>query len=138
MERILIIMIIAILLCYLQPQRKLPPKTPSSRQVSFRGFRFVVLGFRVCPKIGCREDFQPCLNGATCQETCSDVKQQCTCACSEHYHGNRCEVFQPMLNSCQAMARIRQGVVSGIYNFNVSGDKTVKTYCDFTSDEVKA
>ena len=43
-----------------------------------------------------------------------------------------------MLKSCQAIARIKQGMVSGIYNLKVSVDKTVQTYCDFSSGDGKA
>ena len=86
---------------------------------------------------GCCES-RPCLNGGTCRETCSNIKEQYACACSEHYYGKRCELFNPAVKSCQSIARIKPGVVSGIYDLVISFNKTIRTYCDFSSEAGKA
>ncbi|XP_068708450.1 uncharacterized protein [Montipora foliosa] len=86
---------------------------------------------------GCCES-RPCLNGGTCRETCGNIKEQYACACSEHYYGKRCELFNPAVKSCQSIARIKPGVVSGIYDLVISFNKTIRTYCDFSSEAGKA
>ena len=67
-------------------------------------------------------------------EKCSDIKEQYTCACPEHFQGKRCEKFYPQVKSCQAIWMTRPGPYSGVYNLVISENKTVKTYCDFSSE----
>ena len=81
---------------------------------------------------------QPCLNGGACVEKCDDVKEQYICTCPEHYSGRQCEIFDPKAKSCQAIIRIQPGSISGVYNLVISSNKTIQTYCDFSSEAGKA
>lgn len=79
---------------------------------------------------GCCQS-NPCLHDGTCVEKCDDVRERYTCACPEHYHGKRCEIFYPRVKSCQAYLKLKPGSQSGVYNLN----ETTQTYCDFESGQ---
>ena len=81
---------------------------------------------------------KPCLNGGTCEEKCSDVREPYTCTCSKYYKGKRCEQFYPEVKSCQGVKIFRPGSRSGVYELVISDNKTVQSYCDFTSEAGKA
>ena len=81
---------------------------------------------------------KPCLNGGTCEEKCSDVREPYTCTCSKYYKGKRCEQFYPEVKSCQGVKIFRPGSHSGVYELVISDNKTVQSYCDFTSEAGKA
>ncbi|XP_073228174.1 uncharacterized protein [Porites lutea] len=81
---------------------------------------------------------KPCLNGGTCEEKCSDVREPYTCTCSKYYKGKRCEQFYPEVSSCQGLKIFRPGSHSGVYELVISDNKTVQSYCDFTSEAGKA
>ena len=81
---------------------------------------------------------KPCLNGGSCEEKCSDVREPYTCTCSKYYKGKRCEQFYPEVKSCQSLKIFRPGSHSGVYELVISDNKTVQSYCDFTSEAGKA
>ena len=63
---------------------------------------------------------KPCLNGGTCEEKCSDVREPYTCTCSKYYKGKRCEQFYPEVKSCQGVKIFRSGSHSGVYELVIS------------------
>ena len=75
----------------------------------------------------------PCVNGGTCAESCSDIREQYTCACPQHYQGKRCEIFHPRVKSCQSYLDLKPESKSGVYYLN----GTVQSYCDFDSEPGK-
>ena len=79
----------------------------------------------------CRSN--PCLNGGTCTELCSDVKFKFTCACPLKYEGRLCEVVLPQ-GSCLDIKAASPQATSGEYSIQDGSGNFFTTYCDFSSE----
>lgn len=79
----------------------------------------------------CRSN--PCLNGGTRTELCSDVKLKFTCACPLNYKGRVCEILSP-LSSCPGINTTDPQAASQKYTIKDGSENIFTTYCDLRSE----